>query len=401
MRLRYVTDSQPLTQRRRLLSEVSSSLRVVTVHQLSRADARRIAVRAQLLDSRRPTDLLELVRQLTLLQLDSTTAIAPSAHLVAWSRLGSSYSPEDLDTALGAGPAPHRALLELRGMIRPSEDLALYRADMAGWDDAKPGEPGWRASYRDWVRANDACRRDILQRLADSGPLRSRDLPDNCERPWRSTGWTNYRNVTQLLDFMVQRGEVAVTGRQRGERLWDLAGRVYPDDPVVPAERARRIRSERRLQALGIARARGPECPIEPLDVGEVGEPAVVEGVRGTWRVDPSQMGQPFSGRTALLSPIDRLVYDRKRMVELFEFDYQLEMYKPAAKRRWGYFALPILSGDRLVGKVDATADRPAGLLRVNAIHQDVTFDRAMTAAVDREIKELAHCLDLDLDLAG
>ena len=100
----------------------------------------------------------------------------------------------------------------------------------------------------------------------------------------------------------------------------------------------------------------------------------------------PGLAGAPFSGRAALLSPLDRLVYDRKRMVELFEFDYQLEMYKPAAKRRWGYWAMPILYGDRLVGKLDATADPKAGVLRVDAIHQDVPFSAAMAKAVDREI---------------
>jgi uncharacterized protein YcaQ len=369
----------------------------VTVHQLSRLDARRIAVRAQLLDSPRPTELLDVVRQLTLLQIDPTAAIAPNADLVAWSRLGSSYSPAELDTALA-----DRTLLELRAMIRPSEDLALYRADMAEWEWAERGElPGWRASHRDWVRANDACRLDILDRLGSSGPLPSRDLPDTCKVPWRSTGWTNNRNVTQLLEFMVLRGEVAIAGRRGGDRLWDLATRVYPDDPVVPRDAALRIRDQRRLRALGIARARGPECPVEPVDVGEAGEPAVVEGVKGRWRVDSSLLGQPFSGRAALLSPFDRLLHNRKRTVELFEFDYQLEMYKPAAMRRWGYFALPILYGDRLVGKLDATADRKAGVLRVDAVHQDVPFDRTMTAAVDGEIKDLAHWLELDLTLPG
>jgi uncharacterized protein len=365
----------------------------VSVHELSRLDARRIAVRAQLLDGRRPTGLLEVVRHLTLLQVDPTAAIAPNADLVAWSRLGSSYSPAELDTALA-----DRTLLELRAMIRPSEDLALYRADMAHWESAERGElPGWRASIRDWVRANDACRLDVLDRLGSSGPLPSRELPDSCKVPWRSTGWTNNRNVSQLLELMVQRGEVAIAGRRGGDRLWDLASRVYPDDPVVPRDEAMRIRNQRRLRALGIARARGPECPVEPADVGEVGEPAVVEGVKGTWRVDPSLLGQPFSGRAALLSPFDRLIHDRKRMVELFEFDYQLEMYKPVAKRRWGFFALPILYGDRLVGKLDATADRDAGVLRVDAIHQDVPFDATMTAAVDDQVKDLAHWLELDL----
>ena len=101
------------------------------------------------------------------------------------------------------------------------------------------------------------------------------------------------------------------------------------------------------------------------------------------------------------MSPFDRLVHDRKRMVELFEFDYQLEMYKPAVKRRWGYFALPILYGDRLAGKLDAAADRKAGVLRINAIHRDMPFDKTMTAAVDDEIKDLAHWLELDLTPPG
>src|SRR4029079_3 len=113
-------------------------------------------------------------------------------------------------------------------------------------------------------------------------------LPDTCVRPWKSSGWTDDRNVTQLLEMMVLRGEGAVAGRMGGDRLWDLASRVYPDDPVVPADEALRIRNERRLSALGIARARGPECPVEPLGVGEVGERATVEGVRGTRRGGPA-----------------------------------------------------------------------------------------------------------------
>ncbi len=369
----------------------------MTVHQLSRLDARRIAVRAQLLDRPGPTDLLGLVRRLTLLQLDPTAAIAPNAHLVAWSRLGSSYSTADLDTEL-----QNRSLVELTAMIRPSEDMALYRADMAARVSLPRSElPAWRASVRDWVDANDACHRDILDRLERSGPLPSRDLPDTCVVPWKSTGWTNNRNVTQMLEILAGRGEVAIAGRAGKERLWDLADRVYPGDPAVPSVEATRIRNERRLRALGIARARTTALPVEPADVGDAGEPAVVDGVKGAWRVDPSQLAQPFSGRAALLSPFDRLTHDRKRTVELFGFEYQLEMYKPAGQRRWGYFALPILYGDGLVGKLDATADRKAGVLRVSAIHRDVPFTKAVARAVDDEIDDLARWLSLELQLPG
>jgi uncharacterized protein len=172
---------------------------------------------------------------------------------------------------------------------------------------------------------------------------------------------------------------------------------VYPADfEVPPVEDAHRTKNERRLAALGIARQKSRVMPGEPADVGEAGEPAVVEGVKGEWRVDPALLGGDFEGRTALLSPFDRLVHDRVRAEELFDFEYTLEMYKPAAKRRWGYFALPILHGDQLVGKLDAAADRKASVLRVNAIHEDVRFTRAIAKAVRAEAEDLAAWLGLD-----
>ncbi len=226
----------------------------MSVH-LSRTEARRIAVRAQLLESRRPTNLHEVVGDLTLLQIDPTAAVAPNADLVLWSRLGSPYASAELRSAL-----EDRLVIEYRGMVRPSDYMALVRADMAAWMDGA-SLLDWQEFRRDWVQTNDRCRRDILDRLKASGPLPSRELPDTWEVAWASIGWTNNRNVTQLLDFMEVRGEVAVAGRHKRERLWDLASRVYPDEPVVGSEEARRIRDERRLGALGIARAPRTEVP--------------------------------------------------------------------------------------------------------------------------------------------
>lgn len=364
----------------------------MTVHRLSRADARRVAVRAQLLDSPRPSGLLDVVRHLTFLQLEPTAAIAPSAHVVLWTRLGSAYRQADLDDAVADG-----SLVEVEGMLRPAEDVALFRAEMALWPGA--GElTDWQVETRDWVEANDDTRRDILDRLYDEGPVTSRALPDTTLVPWESSGWNNDRNVRMLLGLMVRRGEIAAAGYDGRDRLWDLAERVYPDEPVVPLDEALRIRAGRRLRSLGIARMRATATQVEPNDVGDVGEPATIEGVRGAWRVDPSYLDGAFTGRAALLSPLDRLVFDRKRMLDLFEFDYQLEMYKPAAKRKWGYWALPILYGDRLVGKVDATADRRAGVLRVDAVHRDVELTAAMAADVDAEVDDLATWLGLELE---
>ena len=356
------------------------------MHRLTKTQARRIAVRAQLLDAPRPENLLAVVERLTLLQVDPTAAVAPNADLVAWSRLGSSYRPEQLKQALEVD----RTLFEFDALVRPMGDLGLYLAGAA--DRPNHGRS------RTWVRDNDGARRDILELLERSGPLSSRDIPDTCAVAWASTGWTNNRNVTMMLEFMQGRGEVAITGRVGRERLWDLAERVYSRrDKALSVEEAARLKNERRLSALGIARAQAREMPMEPIHVGEAGAPAVVEGVKGEWRVDPRYLEGSFKGRTALLSPFDRLIHDRVRTEELFDFEYTLEMYKPAAKRRWGYFALPILHGDRLVGKLDAIADRKASLLRVNAIHEDVTFTAAMTAAAEREVGDLASWLGLDV----
>jgi uncharacterized protein YcaQ len=343
-------------------------------------------VRAQLLHAPRPTDLLTVVQQLTMLQIDPTAAIAPSADLVVWSRLGSAYQPAHLREAL----EQDRTLFEHNALVRPMSDLGLY---LAGAADS----PGYERT-RAWFRDNDAFRRDILDLLGSSGPMSSRDIPDTCVVPWASTGWTNNRNVTQMLEVLMMRGEVAIAGRVGRQRLWDLPERVYPADVVVPSvDEAHRAKNERRLAALGIARQRTTAMPVEPADVGEAGEPAVVEGTKGEWRVDPAALGEDFEGRTALLSPFDRLVHDRVRAQELFDFEYTLEMYKPAAKRRWGYFALPVLHHERLIGKVDAIADRKASVLRVHAIHEDVRFTRTISKAVEAELEDLASWLGLDV----
>ena len=376
----------------------NATVAVVPVHQLSRTDARRIAVRAQLLDADRPTDPLEVVRHLTLLQNDPTSHVAPSADLVLWSRIGSSYAAEELSSALD-----NQLLLELHMLLRPREDLRLFTAEMAAWPGPGPLTP-WQQDIEAWLEANEECRTDIIERLRMDGPLPIRELPDTTVVPWRSSGWTDDKNVSKMVDHMVACGDVACAGRERRERLWDLAERVYPDDEPVPYAEAVRLRNQRRLRALGIARAKATETPNEPNHVGDAGEDAVVEGVRGRWRVDPGaldSLGSRFRGRAAVLSPLDRLVYDRKRMTEIFEFDYQLEMYKPVAKRRWGYWAMPVLYGDRLVGKVDATADRDRGVLRVDAVHRDGEWSRAMTTAVDREVRALAGWLGLRLERPG
>ena len=351
-------------------------------HRLSRDQARRIAIRAQLLAGERPRDVVDLVERLTLLQLEPTAAIAPSADVVCWSRLGPSYVPDDLVVALEVD----RSLFELDLLARPMSDVGLYLA-------AARELPAWQ-DRTGWMEANEPFRADVIELLSREGPLPAREIPDTALVPWKSSGWNHHRNVQMLLQTLMMRCEVAVSGRDGKERLWDLAERVYPEVEVPPTDIAQRRRDERRLSSLGIARAKTTKMPTEPVDVGEVGEPAVIEGVKGKWRVDPAYLDDDtFEGRTALLSPLDRLVFDRKRLLDLFEYEYTLEQYKPVAKRRWGYWAMPILHDDRFIGKLDATADRQAGVLFVDAVHEDVPFTKQIRKAVDAEIDSLAMWL--------
>jgi uncharacterized protein YcaQ len=358
------------------------------VHDLTREQARRIAVRAQLLSAERPGGIVEAVDGLGLVNIDPTAAVAPSADHILWSRLGWPYQPADLVRAV----EEDRAIFEWAGFYRPMADLPLYRPLMNAW-------PTYR-EQREWLDANARFRQDVLSQLRAKGRLRTSEIPDTSQVSWKSTGWTNDRNVGQMLDFLVLRGEVAIAGRVGKERVWDLAERVYPaDEEVLSAEEATVARPERRLGYLGIARPKAAKQPVEPIDVGSVGEAAVVDCVAGEWRVDPALLdeSEAFDPRTALLSPFDRLVFDRVRAQELFGFEYIVEMYKPAAKRRWGYFALPILSGDRLVGKLDAAADRRSGVFTVAAIHEDEPFAPEVAGAVHAEIRELAAWLGLEV----
>jgi hypothetical protein len=303
---------------------------------VSPAEARRIAIRAQALDGS-AAGVLETVRRLGYLQLDPVATVATPPQLILWSRLGA-YDMAELDRLLWEA----RKLFEWGAYIWPIEDLPLIRARMR----RKRGKYAWERRSIEFLKANPAFKRYVLQELERRGPLLSRELEDRTVKSWESHGWYGERRVAQLLDMLHGRGEVAIVGRRNGQRLWDLAERWYPQTEVVPLEEADRVLGEKRFRALGVRFERG----------GWVAHPEACDG-----RAVPR--------RVTFLSPFDRLIYDRDRTEALFDFHYRLEMYVPKAKRQYGYYVLPILRGDRLIGRIDPVFDRKTRVLRVNSVH--------------------------------
>ncbi len=319
--------------------------RTVTIEQ-----ARRIAVRAQLLDGS-ARGVLATVRTLGFLQLDPIAAVAPPQQLVLWSRLGP-FDTAELDRLLWR----ERKLFEWNAFVYPIETLPLIQARMRR-ERRAPVTNSWDRRRREFLKQNQSFRRYVLRELEARGPLLSRELEDRSREKRRGRHrWFGNRRVGQMLELLHVRGELAVVGRRNGQRLWDLAERWYPDAEVVPLRDAERRLQEQRFRALGVR-----------LEKGE-------------WRAHPDADDSPVPDRVTLLSPFDRLVHDRARAEALFDFRYRLEMYVPSAKREYGYYVLPILVGDRLVGRVEPRFNRKTGELEVlGAWGETSRLDEALT----------------------
>ncbi len=366
---------------------------------LSQAAARRLAISAQRLAGRRPGGILEAVRETGPLQLDPTNAVARSQLLVLWSRLGA-YDVGELDRLLWE----ERALFQWRAFIYPADDWPLVSAAARRF----PPPDAYGQGIKAWLAANDAFRRYVLRELRRRGPLRQDELEDRSVLAWKSTGWTHERNVSQMLELLWRQGKVLVSGRHGQQRIWDLAERVVPPAPALQAREAARVEVERRVRALGLVTRSSARktntlwlLPLEEafdrLVRDRVLLPFEVEGLGGTWYAHRDALGSGrFRGRTTLLSPFDPLVYDRVRSEELFGFRYRLEIYVPKAKREYGYFVLPILNGDRLIGRIDSTFDRGAGVFRVHAVYAELDAPAEAGEAVDAAIRELGAWLGAD-----
>ena len=295
-------------------------------------EARRIAVRAQGLDGS-ARGVLETVRRLGFLQLDPISTVAPPQHLVLWSRLG----PVDT-TELERLLWKERKLVEWDAFLYPIEDLPMLKAFMRRRD--RPLD----LRIIGWLKEHAAYRRYVLKELRERGPLLSREIEDAPSHSREAHRWWGARKMGLMLECLSARGEVAVVGRQGKQRVWDLAERWYPETETLPLPKARRLREEKRWRSLGVRLERGRLLVHPEAEDGAVPE------------------------RVTFLSPFDRLVHDRARAEKLWGFRYRLEMYVPAAKREYGYYVLPILHGDRLVGRIEPVFDRREKVLRVKGL---------------------------------
>jgi uncharacterized protein YcaQ len=318
------------------------------------SQARRIAVRAQALDGS-ATSVLDTVRRLGFLQIDPISTVAPPQRLVLFSRLGT-HDAAELDRLLW----DEKQLFEWNAFIYPIEHLPFVQARMRR---RRTGKYAWERRGTEFLKENPRARRYILRELDRRGPLLSRELDDNSTRTWSpDSRWWGTRNVSVMLELLHGRGEVAIVGRREGQRLWDLAGRWYPETEKVPLREAEQALAEARRRALGVWQE------------------------NGGWQAHPDVPDDPVPDRVTVLSPFDRLVHDRDRAEALFDFRYRLEMYVPKAKREYGYYVLPILHGDRLVGRVEPRFDRKTGTLEVLGAWGD-------TSRLDEALAELARFL--------
>ena len=316
-------------------------------------------MRSQLLDGS-AKGVLQTVRRLGFLQIDPISTVAPPQRLVLWSRLGP-YDPGELDRLLWK----ERKLFEWSAFIWPIEDFPLIRARMR----RRRGTYTYEKQGTEFLRTNARFKRHLLRELETRGPLPSREIEADLMVSRDPHDWWGSRKVSLMLELLEGRGVVAVAGRQGKQRLWDIAERWYPEAESIPWPEARRQLEEKRRRSLG------------------------VRYEKGEWHAHPDAEDGPVPRRVTFLSPFDRLIHDRDRAEALWDYRYRLEMYVPKAKREYGYYVLPILRGDRLIGRIDPVLDRKTGVLKVNSVHWEPDVK---PVSLQRPLRELAKFIGAD-----
>ena len=345
---------------------------------------------------------MEIARSIRCIQVDAVAAPGlTTQYLVPLSRLGP-YDPAELDRLQWEARRLYWWFAHAASLVL-TEDFPIHRLRKRAY--ASRSDP-WGQRIASWIEDNRALRDHVVDEITRRGPLRSRDFENAARTDWRSSGWTEGRSVNRMLEFLWLEGVLMVVGKAGQERLWDLSERWLPE--WTPAE----VLSPEEVSDRSVAfalKALGPATPSQVyftftrgfypdlkgsirrlVAAGEV-LPVTLKELRGEWflhRDSLPLLEARWEPRTVLLSPFDNLIAARKRTLQLFGFDYSIEIYVPAAKRKRGYYAMPILAGDRLVGSVDPSFDRKTGVLSVNrvALEDGARF----TDAARRAVSDLA-----------
>jgi uncharacterized protein YcaQ len=329
------------------------------------------------------------------------------------------YDPAQLETLLWR----ERQLFEYwahAASIVLTEDFPIHQHHMRGWPD---GSSAWSRRVRTWLAENESFQEYVLAELSAQGPLSASQLENQAVTDWQSGGWTTNRNVSQMLSYLWLQGQIMVARRAGLTKYWDLTERCLPGD-VLDQELTEQEMvyqaAQRSLRALGVARpeqikahfirSRYPnlgqtlrrlehEGRIVPVQITKNGQ-----AWPGRWYVHAADLPllerlitrpDAWQPRTTLLSPFDNLICDRTRTEMLFDFKFRIEIYVPKAKRQYGYYVLPILYGDRLIGRIDPKMDRKQGRLTINAVYAepDAPQTQEVAQAIAGAIQELGRFL--------
>jgi hypothetical protein len=368
------------------------------------------------------TNILQIVKDLGCIQIDPINILAPSHHLVIWSRLGP-FNLQDLEELLWE----EHQLFEDWGhctSIVPTEDYPIFFQMKREWKAP--------AKYQEWIKQNQSLRRHILSEITKHGPLPTNHFQDKAKVDWPSSGWTSGRNVAQMLTYLWVKGKIMVARREGNTKFWDLTDRVLP--PWTPkthltSKGVRLLIAQKALQALGVAQPshlryyyiRGVPKNIDQIlakleeeslvEKVEIQDPEQKVKVRGRWYIHRDQIplieelsDDKWTNWMRFLSPFDNLISERKRIEQLFHFRYRLEIYVPQNKRQYGPYTLPILYGDRFIGRLDAKLNRKTMKLEIIAIHPELTETQSgeIGDAIHTTINNLAIFLNAEsIDYVG
>jgi uncharacterized protein YcaQ len=376
---------------------------------LSLAEARRIALAAQLFVPgaavpKNAPAVGKIVHRLGAVQIDSVNVLVRSHYLPIYSRCGS-YAPELLERAAYDGS---RSLFEYWGheaSFLPVELYPLFRWRM---DRARNGEGTWKRMRR-YATSHKHLVTSALEQIRERGALGASEL-DDCGKSKGS--WWGWSQGKEILEWLFWAGDVSTARRRNFERLYDLTERVLPERvrtvSVPPPEQARRELMAISARALGVATARdlrdyfrlpAADAALRIAELVEAGtlQPVAVEGWKHQAFLHKDAVCPRRADVSALLSPFDSLIWERQRTERLFDFHFRLEIYTPIHKRLHGYYVLPFLLGDRLVGRVDLKANRQDGRLEVRggSAEKGVRVGQ-IVEPLAAELAQLARWLGLD-----